>query len=363
MNSHPNIVESLLELSYQSSLNGFTKSLHQVMGCFELNGWACLFPPSFNAGGRYVVMGQGIQEKSHMLNQNILQQITQYGVNAQTESLLKHLAYELATNKESSIHIVTMNRVKRSLFILFLYRDGTTFSSEEKNTFEALGKHLDRCFVRLADDQEQEFMISFFKLTTNLYSEGLCLLDTNKQSLFDNTPFREHIYMWENGRDAIRSHTLPRQVKLPDVWKEACDEALKVYSESEFPPTSSRIAVSQGPLVRLEIPIVQSEFIEGAVRYLAFKSGLGVRPYLLLTSNLRKRSISNSITLTDLSSKASFSRREKEVGELIMEGYTASRIAEALNIALPTVKTHIRNILRKAGVRNRLELMSLCAKQ
>ena len=357
------LVDNVLELSYQTSVSGFTKSLHAVMDCFDLNGWACLFPPSFNAGGRYVIMGKGINESSHLLKQDILQQITDYGINAQTEALIKHLAYELSSDKKTNVRIVTLNRPRRSLFILFLYRNQTPFKSEESEQFERVGRHLDRCFVRLSNAQEQEFMNSFFRLTSNLYSEGVCLLDTNKTSVFENTPFREHIYMWEYGREAARQHTLPRQVQLPKDWIIACDEALKVFKESEFPPVSSRIAISQGPLVRLEIPIVQSEFIEGAVRYIAFKSGLGIRPYLLLNTNLRERSISNSISLSELSTKVAFSRREKEVGELIMEGYTAARIANALKIALPTVKTHIRNILRKAGVRNRLELMSLCSKK
>ena len=55
-----------------------------------------------------------------------------------------------------------------------------------------------------------------------------------------------------------------------------------------------------------------------------------------------------------------FSRRELELGELILSGAPAQEIATKLKISLPTVKTHIRNILRKAGVRTRLEFVSLC---
>jgi len=53
------------------------------------------------------------------------------------------------------------------------------------------------------------------------------------------------------------------------------------------------------------------------------------------------------------------SPREQEVAALTCLGYTNAEIAKRLHIALPTVKTHIRNILRKFGLSNRTELQRL----
>ena len=45
---------------------------------------------------------------------------------------------------------------------------------------------------------------------------------------------------------------------------------------------------------------------------------------------------------------------------MILSGAPAQDIANQLKISLPTVKTHISNILRKAGVKTRLEFVGLC---
>lgn len=48
--------------------------------------------------------------------------------------------------------------------------------------------------------------------------------------------------------------------------------------------------------------------------------------------------------------------REREVFELALRGYGNARIAKELHISLPTVKSHIGNILRKLGLKRRSEI-------
>ena len=52
------------------------------------------------------------------------------------------------------------------------------------------------------------------------------------------------------------------------------------------------------------------------------------------------------------------SSREREVSVLISRGSTNEQIGEKLNISEPTVKTHLRNIYSKIGVRDRAQLVS-----
>jgi DNA-binding NarL/FixJ family response regulator len=54
--------------------------------------------------------------------------------------------------------------------------------------------------------------------------------------------------------------------------------------------------------------------------------------------------------------KASLTSREKEVMSLMVRGYANARIAGELSIALPTVKTHVGNILKKLDLKSRGEL-------
>lgn len=48
--------------------------------------------------------------------------------------------------------------------------------------------------------------------------------------------------------------------------------------------------------------------------------------------------------------------REREVAELAARGLTTREIAGALFLSVPTVKSHLREVFRKCGVRNRVEL-------
>ena len=49
--------------------------------------------------------------------------------------------------------------------------------------------------------------------------------------------------------------------------------------------------------------------------------------------------------------------REQEVLKLIAEAYTNRQIAEILNVAEKTVESHRGNLLRKLGMRDRVELV------
>lgn len=49
------------------------------------------------------------------------------------------------------------------------------------------------------------------------------------------------------------------------------------------------------------------------------------------------------------------SRRELEVMELVMEGYTNPEIGDKLDLSYKTIENHISSILKKLGVKNRTQ--------
>ncbi|TFF41681.1 helix-turn-helix transcriptional regulator [Pseudomonas sp. RIT623] len=51
--------------------------------------------------------------------------------------------------------------------------------------------------------------------------------------------------------------------------------------------------------------------------------------------------------------------REQQIAELLRQGCSNKLIARALDLGLPTVKTHLINLFRKLDVRNRTELVTL----
>lgn len=56
--------------------------------------------------------------------------------------------------------------------------------------------------------------------------------------------------------------------------------------------------------------------------------------------------------------KYSITEREKDVVQMLINGYSYENIAESLIISKSTVKTHIRNVYRKVEVNNKVELMN-----
>ena len=52
------------------------------------------------------------------------------------------------------------------------------------------------------------------------------------------------------------------------------------------------------------------------------------------------------------------SKREEEIVDRLLASKSAAELASIMNISFHTVRTHVRNIYRKVGVSNRVELYS-----
>lgn len=67
-----------------------------------------------------------------------------------------------------------------------------------------------------------------------------------------------------------------------------------------------------------------------------------------------------SLPMTDeCSLTRTLSRRERQVFDCVLAGYSNESICRTLGIAMPTTKHHVRSILAKTGVANRRELLSM----
>ncbi|MCW3127305.1 MAG: putative two-component system response regulator [Bacteroidetes bacterium] len=65
----------------------------------------------------------------------------------------------------------------------------------------------------------------------------------------------------------------------------------------------------------------------------------------------------NCKNITDLTS------RERQILQLIGEGWNSSEIAERINLSTNTVCTHRKNILRKTGARNIVSVLILAVQE
>lgn len=356
------MLEHLLSLALQNSLGGFEQQLKAVLELFGPSGWACLFPPSFSAGGRHLFVAHNTAASAPLLQRAVREGWDAFmGEPGHAAQRLNALAAELAPSPQARWRVIQFSRGRQTGFTLFVYRsaDVGDYTPAELEVVAHVGRQIDRCFVALARQQEQEFLGGLFKLVCDLHPDGLCVLDLRRRPLLENRLFRTHMLMWEHGAEAATQVNLPKQTVLPAVWQQACHEAFSAYQKNPLAPTV-RLAVSHGPQVYLEHKLNAFETLEGSVRYLAFQNSLGVIPYVLLTSSIKRSQARRLPSLDRLAEQHGFSPREIEVARQILDGASAAEMVERLKIAMPTVKTHIRNLLQKTGTKSRLQFVSLC---
>jgi LuxR family maltose regulon positive regulatory protein len=142
---------------------------------------------------------------------------------------------------------------------------------------------------------------------------------------------------------------------------------VRAESLSSFPEITSLVACARGVLrlretadpsqaveelgVALELSVLDPVVIVCRAlpelsKAMATRNGLSRS----LGEILKKGQLPNQSVATGL-----LTRREKEVLELISNGYTNREISDELFIAEVTAKVHVRNIIRKLGVRSRTE--------
>lgn len=360
------LLEHLLNLALQPSLTAYEQSLKALLGAFSLEAWACLFPPSFSAGGRHLFIAHNTRTDAPLLQRAISEGWDKLGLEeANSVQRMHQLAAELAPLPGLRWRVIQFSRGRQPGVIFFIYRrpERADFSPAELEVFAEVGRQADRCFLVLARQQEQDFFGGLFRLVCDLHPEGLCVVDRRRRVILDNKLFRSHMLVWEHGPETAAQFNLPKQTQLPAVWQQACDEAFAAYQQNPPSPTP-RLVVSQGPVIYLEQRVngPAEESLEGTVRFLALQNTLGVIPYVLLTCVLKRNPGRRRPSLEKMASQNGISSRELEVARLVVEGASAAEIGQRLKIALPTVKTHIRHLLQKTGVKTRLQFVGLCSR-
>ncbi|HOU40040.1 MAG TPA: response regulator transcription factor [Promineifilum sp.] len=105
---------------------------------------------------------------------------------------------------------------------------------------------------------------------------------------------------------------------------------------------------------------VGQKLVEALQQIHAGQSPLNSTVTLRLMQSL---AIRNTATPREATLETQLTERELEIARLVARGYDNQNIADALNISVRTVGTHVSNILRKAGVSNRTQLARLMLRQ
>jgi len=112
-------------------------------------------------------------------------------------------------------------------------------------------------------------------------------------------------------------------------------------------------------LTSVAVPV--SRDVLAMLTELAHEQGLGIEDYLAIAVEeiAIKRYQSTNVNVQNWES---LSERQQEVAALACLGFTNAEIAEKLDISLETVKTHMKQILRKFKVRGRHQLRYILRK-
>jgi DNA-binding NarL/FixJ family response regulator len=98
---------------------------------------------------------------------------------------------------------------------------------------------------------------------------------------------------------------------------------------------------------------------EDLVRALQDLANWEKRQEIAMAAELVRLALENSQPQRDLLfAFASLTERERELAALVVRGSTYAQISRQMSISMQTVKSHLRNIRRKMGVRSNAELRS-----
>jgi len=178
----------------------------------------------------------------------------------------------------------------------------------------------------------------------NANNEGLILLDNKLRPIYSNVMAREIcIYLFNrvsSGTFNIETGEFP----IPHcVVKDCCDLLNLQKSEEQLTwlPKERIIFIKNGKKFRIECSLIWKA-----------NQVIAVPQFMVTLSDLT----SENTLEAALQTKFHLTRREVDIVYCIMADMSYGEIAEKLYISKLTVHTHIKNIYRKLGIKNKIEL-------
>ncbi len=175
-------------------------------------------------------------------------------------------------------------------------------------------------------------------------NEGLILLDHRLRAVFFNSKAQELCCQLNPDSESHPVVPSESEFPIPAVVIDDCLELLDRLKVEEQPvlwPKSRVIISLNGLKVRLESSLIWQSVQAAA------------KPSFIITLKELAEDYEEG---TSLQSRFNLSKRELEIIYYIVKGLSDSEIADKLFISRLTVQTHIKNIYRKLGAKNRIEL-------
>jgi DNA-binding CsgD family transcriptional regulator len=161
---------------------------------------------------------------------------------------------------------------------------------------------------------------------------------------------------WSHGPATAAYHHLDALLASAkgEAMPDAFDEALRRYATLGLRPAHGKVLLDKGNL--LESLGRHDEAVAAFAEGLRAASEMQAAP--LVEAFAAAQRAAGIKTRAPRKPGGVLTERETEVAELASRGLTNREIAESLSISLLTAETHVRNILRKSGLRSRAQLAS-----
>jgi DNA-binding CsgD family transcriptional regulator len=175
-------------------------------------------------------------------------------------------------------------------------------------------------------------------------NEGLLLLNHRLKPIFFNSKARQLCCQLNSNMQSIPVISAESEFPIPEAILGDCLELIDQLKVDEAPvlwPKARVIILPTNLKVRLESSLI-------------WKSGqASSKPSFIVTLKELADDHEQGI---NLQTRCNLSKREMEIIYYIVKGLTYGEIAERLYISKLTVHTHVKNIYRKLGAKNRIEL-------
>jgi DNA-binding NarL/FixJ family response regulator len=197
------------------------------------------------------------------------------------------------------------------------------------------------------------------------------LLREGLTAMLNEQPDLEVVAALGNGKEAVLRavHELRPQIILLDLGLRGQNTLRLVESVRQDHPEVKMIVMDLIPIPADMIEFVKlgvsgfilkdATFADFAGTIRSVSAGASVLPPSLtgsLFSQIAEKVVEEG--KTNLIESVRMTKREREVVELIAEGLSNKEIAQRLNIATYTVKSHVHNILEKLALHTRLQVAS-----
>lgn len=230
------------------------------------------------------------------------------------------------------------------MITLWRSKDQGNYGGCDMQKAELLAPHLSVAARNASASERITSQKSKLFASTESNAEGLLLLDHRLKPLYFNATAQQICLRINNPFQAVRSHETDNDFTIPGCIIQDCSELLHLLKTDERPilwPKERLILNESGQKFQLECSLIWKA------------NQINSQPNFIVILNEITSGQADNLPRQN---QYRLSKREMDIIYYLNQALSYEEIAEKLIISKQTVHTHVKNIYRKLGAKNRIEL-------